>query len=235
MSKDTIKFPCAVKSKGMSDKKAQKLLDKFLELGAKRDEEFSGYDHWAYYGVGEDSKTHHWDELEGFGDNITLYTYNKVMSFADSPEEVTIFTPSVSGTKTREYQVGDKVRVLRENSHHLIPIGSEVQITKVTGDSPKYKTDYDTSACWVCDDEIEFVASSNNNTATLEPIEYEGSSSGETVSNQSVGVSVAITANVSFTVKIKGQEFTLDKDEIQELYVALCSAEGELNDWSLGQ
>lgn len=240
-SSKTIKFPCVVEVGDLTSEQLDELHSKFISLGAKGYEVFTTA--WHYAGVDYAGRTARWDDLGDYDNdtsNIKIYAYDEVMAFGNTTEEeVTIFTPSASKVEPREYQVGDTVRVLREKHDHLIPIGSEVKIIDVTGNTPKYKTDYEVRACWVCDDEIELVvtteASSNDNIATLEPIEYEGSSSGETVSNQSVGASVAITANISFTVKIKGQEFTLDKDEIQELYIALCSAEGSLQEWSLGQ
>lgn len=241
-SSKTIKFPCVVEVGDLTSEQLDELHSKFTSLGAKGYEVFTTA--WHYAGVDYAGRTARWEDLGDYDNdtsNIKIYAYDEVMAFGNTTEEVTIFTPSVSKVEPREYQVGDTIRVLRELHDHMIPIGSEVKIIKVTRDTytTKYKTDAETFACWVGDDEIELVvtteASPNDNIATLEPIEYEGSSSGETVSNQSVGASVAITANVSFTVKIKGQEFTLDKDEIQELYIALCSAEGDLKDWSLGQ
>ncbi len=44
-----------------------------------------------------------------------------------------------------------------------------------------------------------------------------------------------IKANVSFDVTIKGQTFNLTPEELQDLYLQLCVAEGTLQDWRLGQ
>jgi len=332
MSKDTIKFPCVVNIKGFTEDLVINLTNAFVELGVTvyEDTDTNNHTAWKYYGVNSRNKTAFWDYLSDYYDyedeyKVTEYTYDEVMAFGNNTEEeeVTVFTPSI-GQPEPQYKAGDIVEITESLYGHDFEIGDHVRLVH-TSDNLTWRAEYlDGSDYWHIDaDEFKLVtpagdaaeASSNDDTATLEPIEYEGSGSGETVSNQSVGASVTtkqvfslgdevevvegsrwvgagmkgviekinahdiekdrepyrinfdgkkiwvngyqlklvnsavglvvpeevcatainITANVSFTVKIKGQEFTLDKDEIQELYIALCLAEGSLQEWSLGQ
>lgn len=252
MSEDTIKFPCVVNIKGFTEDQVINLTNAFVELGATDDENVDTNDHniWKYYGVNFINKTVFWDDLSDYADNdeyeVTEYTYEEVMAFGNNTgEEVTVFTPSVSQPEPLndwvewkggecpfvegdvfdiKHKDGDIYEQIGIHNIHCNTWEADIGAGTIVAYRVRKAQVRDTS-----------IPSSNNDTATLEPIEYEGIGSGETVSNQSVGASVAITANISFTVKIKGQEFTLDKDEIQELYIALCSAEGELQEWSLGQ
>lgn len=116
---NTIKFPCAVRSKGLSQEQEKALLDKFVELGAREDESFEEHCHWYYYGVNEDGYTQHWDELEDFGDWTTTYSYAQVMAFGKQPEETTA-TPSNQISVEKIYNVySDGVLLLSGNKAYL--------------------------------------------------------------------------------------------------------------------
>lgn len=93
---NTIKFPCAVRSKGLSQEQEKAFLDKFVELGARKDESFEGFCHWYYSGVDEDGYTKRWDELEDFGDDTIVYTYEEVMAFGKQPVQEVNVTPTTS-------------------------------------------------------------------------------------------------------------------------------------------
>lgn len=75
----------------------------------------------------------------------------------------------------------------------------------------------------------------NNDTATLTEDEYVDVGEDETVSNESVESNTIIKDNISFDVTINGQTFNLTPEELQDLYLQLCVAEGTLQDWRLGQ
>lgn len=245
-SPSKISFPCAVNIEGFTEDTIIDLTNAFVELGADDKENNDTNDHncWRYYGVDSEGGTRFWDYLNDFSSaedesEVTVYSYEEVMAMVSSEE------PKEENTQqlTPAYEVGDVVEIIDNSCEHGFETGQHVRLCSCDSDGAWAAKDLEGSAFWyIEEDEFKPVSSVSDNletscsddTAISEENEYSGNTSGETGCNQSVGSSIGVSTNVSFTVKIKGQEFVLTKEEVSELYLALCVAEGELKDWSIG-
>lgn len=181
------------------------------------EEEFYVFRYWNYYGINFNEDVDCWDTPRMFGENTAVYTLEELQAIVD---EVNNDTATL--TEDEYVDVGEDETVSNER---LKLIGKYVK-------TPLYPTEWAIVEKYIKDQDIyEVVYSFQDGDGVFVPADCLL----EVVDTIPQTTALSIKANISFDVTIKGQTFNLTPEELQDLYVQLCLAEGTLQDWRLGK
>lgn len=232
-----IKVPMCVDIKDWEESQVDVLNAIFTTIGAEEVEttQTNCYEGWNYYGIDDQETTRFWDHLYEFGENTIVYTLEELQAIIDEVnkgEVVEVPPPSTNGWIPWS---GGEMPIPEGTVIDVKHRDGDIHRSKPAGGNFNVRWDHigsfgDITAYRIVD---TAVASSDDDTATLDEDEYVGIALGETGSTDFIGSSVKVTANISFDVVIKGQTFTLTTEELQELYVQLCGVENYFREWSL--
>ena len=193
---------------------------------------------YKYYGIRESPTYFCGDYKRNFGDDTATYTLEELQAIIDSLNNIDEDIPELDLKTDSDGWIpwsGGYMPIPKDTLIDVKHRDGEVYRNKPAGGAANIDWYHsyeggDIIAYRIVDTAVD---SSGDDTATLDEDEYVGVASGETVSTDSVGSSVSVTANISFDVVIKGQTFTLTTDELQELYIQLCGVENYFREWSL--
>jgi len=177
---------------------------------------------WDYYGITASQVVDCYDTPSGFGENTTVYTLGELKAIIDEVKKGNLPTDT-------ETLVEDGW-VVRNGDECPVPPDAVVGVKLSNGEEITTKafllnwSHQNEDSIWYNIEKYKIITPTIDFSGVVS-VEEDDSDTNDTTT---------IKTNVSFDITIKGKTFTLNSDELRDLYNQLCSVEGELQEWSLG-